>query len=1089
MKVKNFSKSKLSFHLPYLLKLQEDSWKQFWEHDLKELFEEIFPIRDYTGKQFELRFVDFKFGKPRYKTYYEAKENDDSYEAPLKVRFSLLNLRTGEMKEQELFFADFPIMTESGTFVINGIERVVISQLLRSPGIFFTSRTFHGKRFFGAKIIPIRGAWLEFEIDTSGFIGVRINRQRKVAATTLLRVFGLSETEKIKKEFKDVDVGETKYLEKTLSRDPSTNQSEAFVEVYRKLRPGDLVSPDAAKELIMNMFCNFQRYDLGQVGRWKIWERLPDTYKKNKTNIQPASPASAKRGEFSEIGLPQRGQEIKKEDRVLKSEDIIETIREIVKLSNDPEGQPDQIDHLGNRRVRNFSELCIARFRVGLMRMERIIKDKMSTLDVATLTPSQVINPRPVMAVIQEFFVSSQFSQFMDAENPLSEVEHKRRLAATGPGGLTRERAGFEVRDVQPSHYGRICPIQTPEGQNVGLINHLASFAKVNPFGFIETPYFRIKNNKVTEEVCYLTAAQEERYNITHAGVKIDKNGNISEKELDARRKGEPVVIKREKVQLIDVSSKQPLSIAASLIPFLQNDDANRALMGSNMQRQSVPLINPEAPLVGTGVERNVALDSGEEIVALEAGVVKEADANQIKLKTKDNFYSFNLKVFQRRNQYTATYQKPRVKRGQRVKKGDVLVDGTAMDNGRLALGRNILVAFLPFRGGNFEDAIVISERLVKDDDFTSIHIEDFNCEVRETKLGPEITTCDIPNVSEEKLKDLDEEGIVRIGATVGPGDILVGKISPKGEKMLTAEERLLRAIFGEKAKEVKDTSLRMEHGKRGRVIDIKIFEREKGHKLEPGVIKKMKVEIAQIREIKVGDKLAGRHGNKGVVSLILSEEEMPFLEDGMPVDVVLNPLGVVSRMNIGQILETHLGWAAKKLGYIAISPALLGANENDIKEELKKAGLPESGQVTLYDGKTGLPFPKKVTVGYMYMMKLIHMVEDKIHMRSIGPYSLITQQPLGGKAQFGGQRFGEMEVWALEGHGAAHTLQEMLTIKSDDVLGRGATYEAILKGEEIKKPNIPASFNLLVSELKSLGLSIETKGTLLEEGERDKSK
>ena len=1072
MQTKSFSKSKLSFPLPPLLKLQKDSWKQFWERDLEELFREIFPIRDYTGKQFELEFVGFKLEKPKYKSAYEAKENDDTFSAPLRLRLSLKNLKTGEIKEQEVFLADFPLMTEIGTFVINGVERVVISQLIRSPGVFFTARSFQGRNLFGAKIIPTRGAWLEFETESSGFIGVKINRQRKVAMTTLLRAFGLESDEEIKKEFKEVDKGEIKYIEKTLSRDPASNGAEAFVEIYQKIRPGDLVSPDAARDLVFNMFCNFQRYDLSKVGRWKMWERLPNLNSKLKNQKSKTE------------------EEISKEDRVLKLEDLIEVVREIIRLNNDPQAKPDQIDHLGNRRVRNFSELCCQRLRVGLMRMERIVKDRMSTLDPATLTPSQLINPRPVMAVIQEFFASSSLSQFMDAENPLSEIEHKRRLTATGPGGLTRERAGFEVRDVQPSHYGRICPIQTPEGQNVGLINHLACFARINPFGFLETPYFKIKNGRVTKEVCYLTATEEEKYNITHAGIKIGKNGEILEKEVDARKKGEPVEVKREEVHFMDVSSKQPLSVATSLIPFLQNDDANRALMGSNMQRQAVPLVIPEAPLVGTGVERRVALDSGEEIIAPEEGQISEVDANQIKLKTKKGIITFPLRTFKRRNQYTCTHQRPIVKKGQKVKKGDILADGTAIENGRLALGKNILVAFLPFRGGNFEDAIIISERLVKDDIFTSIHIEDFTCDVRETKLGPEITTCDIPNVSEEKLKDLDEEGIIRIGAEVGPNDILVGKISPKGEKTLTAEERLLRAIFGEKAKEVKDTSLRMEHGKRGRVVGVKIFSRERGDKLEPGVIKRIRVEVAQIRRIKVGDKLAGRHGNKGIVSRILPEEEMPFLEDGTPVDIVLNPLGVVSRMNIGQILETHLGWAAKKLGYLAISPALLGATEEDIKQELKKAGLPESGQVTLYDGRTGLPFPKKITVGYIYMMKLIHMVEDKIHMRSIGPYSLITQQPLGGKAQFGGQRFGEMEVWALEGYGAAHTLQEMLTIKSDDVPGRGSAYQAILKGETIKEPNIPASFNLLVSELKSLGLSVEVKAIVEgETGEEKKQK
>jgi DNA-directed RNA polymerase subunit beta len=717
--------------------------------------------------------------------------------------------------------------------------------------------------------------------------------------------------------------------------------------------------------------------------------------------------------------------------------------------------------------------------------MERIIKDRMSTLDIYTLTPSQLINPRPFMAVVKEFFTSSQMSQFMDNENPLAELEHKRRLSATGPGGLTRERAGFEVRDVQPSHYGRICPIQTPEGPNIGLVGHMASFARINKYGFLETPYFKVEKGRVTSDIHYLNAYEEEQYNIASGAVPIDDKGNILSKRVEARIKGEPGISDRDKIDFIDVSSEQSISVATACIPFLQNDDANRALMGSNMQRQAVPLINPEPPLVATGVEERVARDSGLELISDVDGKVIEVDANHIKIKTRgqrSETRNYDLRTFIRTNQYTCFHQKPIVKKGEIIKKGDVLTDGGAISQGSLALGQNILVAFMPWRGGNFEDAIIISERLVKDDVYTSIYIESFTCDVRETKLGPEITTPDIPNVSEEKLKDLDEEGIVRIGAEVGPNDILVGKISPKGEADLTAEERLLRAIFGEKAREVKDTSLLMEHGKRGRVVGVKVFSRELGHKLEPGVIKRIEVEVAQLRKITAGDKLAGRHGNKGVISKVLPIEEMPFMEDGTPIDIILNPMSVASRMNLGQILETHLAWAAKKLGYQAISPALAGATEEDIKKELKAAGLPEDGKITLYDGRTGLAFPEKITVGYIYMNKLIHMVEDKIHMRSIGPYSLITQQPLGGKAQFGGQRFGEMEVWALEGYGAAHTLQEMLTIKSDDVPGRAATYEAILKGEEIRNPSIPASFNLLVAELKSLGLSVEVKEKLKEE-------
>ncbi|MDP2967424.1 MAG: DNA-directed RNA polymerase subunit beta, partial [bacterium] len=731
--------------------------------------------------------------------------------------------------------------------------------------------------------------------------------------------------------------------------------------------------------------------------------------------------------------------------------------------------------------VRTLNELLQNRLRVGLMRMERIIKDRMSTLDIYTLTPIQLINSRPFMAVAKEFFTSSQMSQFMDNENPLAELEHKRRLSSTGPGGLTRERAGFEVRDVQPSHYGRICPIQTPEGPNIGLVGHMASFARINQYGFLETPYFKVEQGKVLSDVRYFNAYEEEKYNIASGAVLIDEQGYIVSEKVEARIKGEPGVVERNKIDFIDVSSEQSISIGTSCIPFLQNDDANRALMGSNMQRQSVSLISPEPPLVATGVEEKVARDSGQVIISDIDGIVSEVDANHITIKiqnpkSKIQSKRYDLRTFTRTNQYTCFHQKPIVKKGKIVKKGDILTDGGAISQGQLSLGQNILVAFMPWRGENFEDAILVSERLVKDDVYTSIHIESFACDVRETKLGPEITTPDIPNVSEEKLKDLDEEGIIRIGAEVGPNDILVGKISPKGEADLTAEERLLRAIFGEKAREVKDTSLLMEHGKRGRVIEVKVFSRELGHKLEPGVIKKIEVEVAQLREIKAGDKLAGRHGNKGIVSKVLPIEEMPFMADGTPVDIVLNPITVASRMNLGQILETHLGWAAKVLGYQAISPALAGAKEADIKRELKEAGLPEDGQIILYDGRTGLPFPKKITIGYIYMMKLIHMVEDKIHMRSIGPYSLITQQPLGGKAQFGGQRFGEMEVWALEGYGAAHILQEMMTIKSDDVQGRAAAYEAILKGEEIRNPNIPASFNLLVLELKSLGLSVEVK-------------
>jgi DNA-directed RNA polymerase subunit beta len=1079
MQLKSFTKSHISLPPPYLLNIQKEAWDTFWKRDLRELFQEMSPVRDYTGKELELWFLDYKLDKPKYKDELEAKFNDDSYEASLRVLTRLVNLKTKEVKEQEVFLCDFPLMTEGGFFVVNGVERVVISQLIRSPGAFFTASTIGGKKYFGAKIIPNRGAWLEFETEPSGMISVKIDRRRKAPVTTFLRVLGIESGEEIGKLFKDVDTGETKYIEETLKKDPARNRDEAAVEIYKRLRPGDPITPDSAREFLENMFFHFSRYDLSRVGRWKTWQRLPDLRAK-----------TADRSKTDRKNYNQNASDITIEDRILHKEDVVEVVREIIRLNNSPNAEPDQIDHLGNRRVRALNELLQNRLRVGLMRMERIIKDRMSTLDIATLTPAQLINPRPFMASVKEFFTSSQLAQFMDNENALAEIEHKRRLSATGPGGLTRERAGFEVRDVQPSHYGRICPIQTPEGPNVGLVGHMAAFARINPYGFLETPYYKVKQGKVTNEIQYLSAYEEERVNIAHGGTELRKDGRIKEEQVSARVRGEPGTAYRNQIHFIDVSPEQYLSLATSLIPFLQNDDANRALMGSNMQRQAVPLVNPEVPLVATGIEERIAKDSGRAIFAEEEGEIIEVDATKIKLKTKNSgIKTYQLKNFVRTNQYTCFHQRPQVKKGQRVKKGQVLADGGTIERGWLALGRNVLVAFLPWRGGNYEDAIVISERLVKQDAYTSVHIEDFTCDVRETKLGPEITTADIPNIGEEKLKDLDEEGIVRIGAEVGPRDILVGKISPKGEVDLTAEERLLRAIFGEKARDVRDTSLRMEHGKRGRVVSVRVFSREQGHKLEPGILKRIRVEVAQLRTIRAGDKLAGRHGNKGVISRVLPEEEMPFMEDGTPVDIILNPLSVASRMNLGQILETHLGWAAKKLGYIAISPSLSGAKEGDIKAELRRAGLPEDGKVVLYDGRTGLPFPERITVGYIYMMKLIHMVEDKIHMRSIGPYSLITQQPLGGKAQFGGQRFGEMEVWALEGYGSAYTLQEMLTIKSDDVQGRAAAYEAILRGEKIQNPGVPASFSLLVNELKSLGLAVEVKEKEKRKEERDENK
>ncbi len=1058
MKEKNFSKQKfLNFPIPNLIKVQLNSYKKFLEKEFKNLLQEVSPIEDYTGKNLELWFLDYILGEPKFNDI-EARENNVSYESPLRIKVRLKNKITAEIKEQEVYFGDFPLMTNRGTFIINGIERVIVSQLIRSPGCFFSKVRFRGRDLFGGKIIPNRGAWLEFEIDSEGVIWVKIDRRRKVAVTALLRTFGIERDEKIIDYFRSIDVGEIKYIKKTLSKDPTHNQDEAFIEIYKHIRPGELATIDNARSFLENMFFNFTRYDLSKVGRWRMLQRLP-VLQELKFNSQ----------DFDA-----------KEDRILRKEDLVEVIREIIKLNNNPEAEPDNIDHLGNRRVRTLGELLENRLRVGLMRMERIIKDRMSTLDIHTLESFQLINPRPFMAQVKDFFSSSQLSQFMDNENPLAELEHKRRLSAMGPGGLTRERAGFEVRDVQSSHYGRICPIQTPEGPNIGLVGHLALFARINEFGFLETPYFKVEKGRVTNLVKYLNAYEEEKYNIAHAGVPLDSKGNILASKVEVRIRGKPEVVEKNKIDFIDVSCQQFISVAAALIPFLEHNDSNRALMGSNMQRQAVPCVRAEPPLVGTGIEKKAAQDSGQVVLAEEDGEVEEADADHIKLKVKSSKFkvknekTYSLRTFARSNQYTCVHQKPVVQKGGKVKTGDFLTDGSAVSDGRLSLGQNLLVAFLPWRGANYEDAIVVSEELLKEDKFSSIYIEDFSCEARETKLGPEITTCDIPNVGEEKLKDIDEEGIIRIGAEVGPGDILVGKISPKGETDLTSEERLLRSIFGEKARDVKDTSLRLLHGKRGKVISVKIFSREKGDKLEPGVIKRIQVEIAQLRKISVGDKLAGRHGNKGVISRILPEEEMPFLEDGRPVDIILNPLGVISRMNLGQILETHLGWAAKILGFNAITPTFSGAKEEEIKKELKEAKIPLNGKVTVFDGRTGLPFSQKVTVGYVYIMKLIHMVEDKIHMRSIGPYSLITQQPLGGKAQFGGQRFGEMEVWALEGYGAAHSLQEMLTIKSDDVIGRAATYESIIKGEKIKPPTIPTSFNVLVSELKGLGLSVE---------------
>ncbi len=1030
---------------PPLSSVQLNSFKWFTNQGLRDLFDEFSPVEDYTGKETSLEFADFYFDEPKCDEYH-AKTHNLSYEAPFRVKIRLTNKRTKEIKEQELFLTDMPLMTPRGTFIVNGVERVVVSLLARSFGLYFTADLYGGRKLFGAKIIPSRGAWLEMATESDGAIYVRIDRKRKIAVSALLRMLGLEKDEDIKKAFSAVDNGGESFMLRTLEKDSTHNADEAFVEIYRRLRPGELATVDTARGFLDGLF-SADRYDLSMVGRHKMNSRLSISEK------------------------------ARSESRVLVLADLVDIISQIIKMNNDPSALPDDIDHLGNRRLRGVGEMLQNKLRIGMMRMKRTIQDRMSTLDVNTLTPAQLINARPFMAAVKEFFTTSQLSQYMRQENILTELEHLRRLTAMGPGGLTKERAGFEVRDVHPSHYGRICPIQTPEGPNIGLVVHLSAFARINDLGILETPYVKVKNGILTKEIVYLNAFDEVKYNIVSSSVNYDERGHILDEVVEARVKGQPSIVKRQDVDLIDVSPTQAFSISTGLIPFLDHDDANRAMMGSNMQRQAVPCIQPQFPLVATGLEEVAARDSGRLVIAEQDGTVKKSDASAIVVKSGKKDKTYKLINYLRSNDFTSITQRPLVNVGDKVKKGDALCDVSSSNSGQLALGQNALVAFLSWGGANFEDAVIISEKLVERDIFTSVHIMDFSVAVRDTKLGPEITTYDIPNVGEDKLKDLDEEGIVRIGAEVSAGDILVGKITPKGEADLTPEERLLRAIFGEKAREVKDTSLRLPHGRKGRIVGVKIFSREKGDPLETGIIKQVQIEVAEVRKISVGDKLAGRHGNKGVISRVLPEEDMPFLEDGTPVEIILNPLGVAGRMNVGQVLETHLGWAAEKLGYQAITPAFRGAKEEEIKEELKKAGLPTSGKVKLYDGRTGESFDQMVTVGQIYMMKLNHMVEDKIHMRSIGPYSLITQQPLGGKAQGGGQRFGEMEVWALEGYGAAHALQEMLTIKSDDVLGRSAAYDAIVRGERFKSPNIPASFHVLLNELRGLVLDIDLAG------------
>jgi DNA-directed RNA polymerase subunit beta len=1080
--------------IPGLIEVQLNSYKWFLAEGIRELLDEITPIQDFSGKKLELHFLDHSLGEIKYDAE-TAKNKNLTFEAPLKVHVQLINKETGEIKEQDVFLGNVPLMTNRGTFIINGIERVVVSQIVRSPGVFF-SKSAATPGMHSAKIIPKRGAWLEIETDKKGILTVKIDRKRKIPITSLLRVFGYKTDKEIidlfKNETKDIDHD---YILMTLEKDSAKTAEDAYQNIYKKIRPGDLATPENAKGLINSMFFDYRKYDMGPVARYKLNKRFGlDTPNKKK---------------FHTFQVP----------------DLIHILKYLIKLNNG-EMAPDDIDHLSNRRIRAVGELVQNKFRVGLLRTDRIAKDRMTVMDLETVTPTQLINSRPITAALREFYASSQLSQFMDQTNPLAELEHKRRLSAMGPGGLSRERASFDVRDVHTSHYGRICPISTPEGPNIGLVVHLATYAKINEYGFIETPYREVSDvitnteknttgriaretitykgrdiiragEEITEKVAkdlsktdlkeikvrpyitdrigYFDADGEREFIIAQANSETDELGQFTSTRLSCRKGGEPLLAHVNDVTHMDISPKQIISITTSMIPFLEHDDNTRASMGSNMQRQAVPLISPEAPVVGTGIEDLAAKSSGQVILAERDGTVSYVDGDIITV-VYDNGrkVTYELQTYERSNQGTCNHQRAKVQKGDKVKKGEVLADGAAIDNGEMALGQNALVAYLSWEGYNFEDAVIISERMVRRGYYDSVHIETFTVDVRETKLGPEIITRDIPNVGENKLKDLDEDGIVRIGATVHEGDILVGKITPKGETELTAEERLLRAIFGDKARDVKDTSLRLPGGEGGKVVAIQLFTKEAGDELTTGVLKQIKVDVAQTRKISIGDKMAGRHGNKGVVSIIVPEEDMPFLPDGTSIDIVLNPLGVTSRMNIGQILETHLGWAARKQGIKVATPALNGVPTEEITNQLRKAGLPEDGKIELFDGKTGEKFDRKVTVGIAYMMKLNHLVEDKIHARSVGPYSLVTQQPLGGKAQHGGQRFGEMEVWALEAYGAAHILQEMLTIKSDDVYGRSKAYESIVKGESIKKPKVPESFNVLVKELQSLCLSVK---------------
>ncbi len=1126
--------------MPHLIDLQRSSYEWFIREGLQEILKDISPIRDFTDN-LELHFNNFSIGDPKFDVE-TCKDRDATYAAPLNVDVRLVYKDTGEIKESNVFMGDFPLMTDTGTFVINGAERVIVSQLVRSPGIYY-DKTMDpiGKYLYGTTVIPNRGAWIEYETDLNDIIYARVDRTRKLPATALLRVMGLPTNDDIIACY-----GEHPFLIATLAKDTTKNREDALIEIYKKLRPGEPANLENAEQLITNTFADNRRYDLANVGRYKVNKKMGwrqrlmgkvlardicsegvDGKKghvilKADTLINDAAIDKLEQsGIYSEPGyasayvkfMEQEEKilfttDISEKQRVITPDDVLASFGYLLNII-DGMGEKDDIDHLGNRRIRCVGELLQNQFRIGLARMERVIRERMTIQDAEIITPQALINIRPVVAAIKEFFGSSQLSQFMDQNNPLAELTHKRRLSALGPGGLSRERAGYEVRDVHHSHYGRMCHIETPEGPNIGLIGSLSTFAVINRYGFIETPYRRVdkKHKKVTDEIVYLTADEEDNYVVAQANEPLKENGTFINERITARDRNDVLSISPDKVDFMDVSPKQVVSIATALIPFLENDDANRALMGANMQRQAVPLLNPKSPVVGTGMEYKVAVDSGVCILAKRAGVIDSVSGDKIVVKTKKGEYDeYNVLKFKRSNQSTCVNQRPIVFKGDKVVKGQVLADGPATDHGELSLGRNAIAAYMPWEGYNYEDAVLLSEDLVKEDVFTSIHIEEYDCDARDTKLGPEEITRDIPNVSEEALKDLDEMGIIRIGAEVRPGDILVGKVTPKGENELSAEERLIRAIFAEKAREVRDSSLRVPHGESGIIVSVKIFTRENGDDLPPGVNKQVRVHIVQKRKISEGDKMAGRHGNKGVVSRIMPREDMPFLPNGEPVQIVLNPLGVPSRMNIGQILEVHLGWAAmalglkienndpnlqkdlKKAGYdvdkygipqtvdhavkMAV-PVFDGAHEQDLNKTLELAGIDPSGKTTLYDGRTGEPFDNKVTVGCIYYLKLHHLVADKIHARSTGPYSLVTQQPLGGKAQFGGQRFGEMEVWALEAYGAAYTLQEILTVKSDDVVGRVKTYESIVKGENIPEPGVPESFKVLVKEMQSIGLDI----------------